>query len=79
MKIRIPDPNHPGQTKRIRITFKIMFMIALAIALIVCVFGLPAAAEFPLALVALTTYALWAWYEMKEEPKRKKKKKGEDK
>lgn len=63
MKIRIPDPNHPGRTERIRITFKIMCMIALVIALIVCVLGWPAAAEFPLALIALTTYAIWAWHE----------------
>lgn len=66
MKIRIPDPNHPGRTERIRVTFKVMFVIALVIALIVCAFGLPATAEFPLALVALGSYAVWAYYETKK-------------
>lgn len=72
MKIRIPDPKQPGKTERIRITFKIMCVIALVIALIVCAFGLPATAEFPLALVALTTYAVWAWYETHAKGKHRK-------
>lgn len=66
MKIRIPDAQHPGKTRRIRITFKTMCIISLIIALIVCGFGLPAAAEFPLALVILGSYAVWAYYETKK-------------
>lgn len=66
MRIRIPDSNHPGKTRRIRITFKTMCIISLIIALIVCGFGLPAAAEFPLALVILGSYAVWAYYETKK-------------
>lgn len=66
MRIRIPDPEHPGKTRRIRITFKTMCIISLIIALIVCGFGLPAAAEFPLALVILGSYAVWAYYETKK-------------
>ena len=75
MRMRIPDPEHPGKTERIRITFKVMCVIAIAIALIVCAFGLPATAEFPLALVALTTYAVWAWYETQRGKHRKDGKK----
>ena len=74
MRIRIPG-KQPGRTERIRVTFKVMCMIALIIALIVCAFGLPATAEFPLALVALTTYAIWAWYEMQHGKHRKDGKK----
>lgn len=66
MRIRIPDPEHPGKTRRIRIIFKTMCIISLIIALIVCGFGLPAAAEFPLALVILGSYAVWAYYETKK-------------
>ena len=66
MRMRIPDPEHPGKTRRIRITFKTMCIISLIIALIVCGFGLPAAAEFPLALVILGSYAVWAYYETKK-------------
>lgn len=66
MKIRIPDPNHPGKTRRIRITFKTMCIISLIVALIVVGFGLPAVAEFPIALVILGTYAVWAYYESRK-------------
>ena len=66
MRIRIPDPEHPGKTRRIRITFKTMCIISLTIALIICGFGLPAIAEFPLALVILGSYAVWAYYETKK-------------
>lgn len=75
MKIRIPG-KQPGKTERIRITFKIMCMIAIIVALIVCVAGLPASAEFPLALVALTTYAIWSWHETHANGKHKKDRKG---
>lgn len=66
MRIRIPDSQQPGKTRRIRITFKIMCVMALIIAIIVVGFGLPATAEFPLALIALTTYAVWAYYESRK-------------
>lgn len=66
MKMRIPDVKNPGKTRRIRITFKTMCVIAIIIALIVVGFGLPAAAEFPLALVALGSYAVWAYYESRK-------------
>lgn len=44
------------------VSLKTMCILAILTAIIICVFGLPASAEFPLALIAVGAYAVYAWW-----------------
>ena len=58
MRIRLP-----GKKQRwVHVSFTIMCILAILTAIIVCVFGLPASAEFPLALIAVGAYAVHEWH-----------------
>lgn len=48
-----------------------MCILAILIAIIVTVLGLPAIMEFPLAIIAVAVYAIYAYHENKHRKDRK--------
>lgn len=48
-----------------------MCALAILIAIIVTIWGLPAIMEFPLALIAVAVYAIYAYHENKHHKERK--------
>lgn len=59
MRIRLPGKN--GR-RWVHVSFTIMCILAILIAIIVTVLGLPAIMEFPLALLAVGAYAVYEWH-----------------
>ena len=67
MRIRLP-----GKKRRwVHVSFRIMCILAILTAIIVTIWGLPAIMEFPLALIAVAVYAIYAYHENKHRKDRK--------
>ena len=67
MRIRLP-----GKKRRwVHVSFRIMCILAILIAIIVTLLGLPAIMEFPLALIAVAVYAIYTYHENKHHKERK--------
>lgn len=67
MRLRLP-----GKKRRwVHVSFRIMCILAILIAIIVTIWGLPAIMEFPLALIAVAVYAIYTYHENKHHKERK--------
>lgn len=68
MRIR---PPHKHEKHWAHVSLKTMCALAILIAIIVTIWGLPAIMEFPLALIAVAVYAIYAYHENKHHKERK--------
>lgn len=66
MRIRLPH-----KRRWVHVSFKTMCILAVLTAIIVTILGLPAIMEFPLALLAVAVYAIYAYHENKHRKDRK--------